>query len=103
MEENTGRILSLRHKITVVFFERRGVSFQASAMLLLVCPLKCQATACTCPVHLDVVLGCVLGQIRMLTSSINQTRSSISSEYAKAFLVTVAIDAHSFRVKTISA
>lgn len=38
VEENTGRILLLRRKIRVVFFERRGVSFQASAMLLLICP-----------------------------------------------------------------
>lgn len=68
-------------------------------MLLLVCPLKCQAAACTCPVYLDVVLGCVLGEIRMFTSSVNQTRSNISSVHASALSVMVAIDAHSLRVK----
>lgn len=41
MEENTGRILLLRHKIRGVFLKRSSISFQASARLLLVCPLKC--------------------------------------------------------------
>lgn len=35
----------------------------------------------------------------MLSSSVNHTRSNISSEYAKALLAVVAIDAHAFRVK----
>lgn len=87
----------LRHKVRGVFFERRGASFQASAMVLLVCPLKCQAT---CPAYLDVVLRCILGERKKLTSSVNQTRSNISSEYAKALSVMVTIDAHSFSVKT---
>lgn len=100
VEENTGRILLLRHKIRDVVFARRGISFQTSAMLSLVRPLKCQATACACPIYLHVVLGCVLGEIRMLTSSINQTKSNISSEYAKALLVMMAISAQSFRVRT---
>lgn len=59
MEENTGRILLLRHKIRGVFLKRSSVSFQAAARLLLVCPLKCH---CLNLSHLPGCAGLCFGR-----------------------------------------